>query len=93
MRTPCTVVLDEPIMIAWWEYHEFFTLAGSPFVLQFVMGPAWAMAVAGGALIGSYLLKRGKPAGFLWHLLHILGLFWFRLPGVLPPYAQRYGAW
>ena len=90
-------MLDEPVLVLFWEYQDFQILLIGPFVLQLLLGPL--VALVGGIVFGAvtYCLKRGKPSGALLHLLHSLELFpcgpWGKLPGVLSPVPQRYGAW
>ena len=97
MWTPASTVLDEPIIVLFWEYQDFQIILVTPFLLQIALGPflAFGGTVLAGILI--YLLKRGKPSGALLHLLHSWELFpcgpWGKLPGVLSPHPQRYGAW
>jgi hypothetical protein len=88
---PSCIVIDEPIMVVFWEVQDAQWLMYGPIVAQFLVGPFWAF---GGALVlalVTYFLKRGKPSGALLHLLHHWG-FW-HCPGVYGSYPQRYGAW
>jgi hypothetical protein len=84
-------VLDEPIIVAFWEVQDAQILVLSPFVLQFLIGPAWAFGGMTLLAIATYFLKRGRPSGALLHFLHHWG-FW-SLPGVLGSTPQRYHAW
>lgn len=96
MWTPCTPILDEPVMILYWEFRDFQLIFMSPFLLSWVIGPWLGFGSAFVVAWWMYHIKRGKPAGALWHLLH--SWEWFilpgmTLPGVLPPTPQRYGIW
>lgn len=93
MRTPCTVVLDSPVKILFWEFEEFFLFTGSPFVGLHLIGPGLAFGGAGVLALLSYVIKRGKPQGALFHLLHRELAPLISLPGILPPQPQRYGSW
>lgn len=93
MKTPCTTVLDEPVMILLWEYEDFYALGGGFLALQFVLGPPLALLSTGLAALGTYLVKRGKPPGALVHFAHrweLLPLSWVGLQGSTP---QRYSPW
>jgi hypothetical protein len=50
-----------------------------------------AVLAAAGLTAGLYRLRRGKPPGYLLHLLHRWGLL--RLPGVLSRHPTHYKAW
>jgi hypothetical protein len=61
-------------------------------VLMMVFLPSsLAMTVTLGAWGGLALLKRGKPAGWLPHQLHALGLW--SMAGVMPPQRERWSPW
>lgn len=91
MWTPCTPILDEPVMVFLWEFRDFQLILVAPYVLYWPLGPFLAFGGAVAMAVLTYLVKRGQPAGALWHLLHRWEFL--ALPGVLSPYPQRYGAW
>lgn len=91
MWTPCTVVLDEEVMVLVWEYGDLVKILLFPFVAQFVVGMLRALLVAMVLLALAYVLKRHKPPGAIPHLCHRLGLWGLR--GVLSPLPQRYSLW
>lgn len=96
MWTPCSPILDEPVMVLFWEFRDFQIITMAPFGMYWLLGPFWAFGSGIAFAAITYWFKRGKPAGALQHLLHSWE-FWMRpgglLPGVLSPYPQRYSAW
>lgn len=86
-------MFDEPVMLLLWEWDEALLGLGIFGLGQFVLGPLWSTALALVTLGVIYRVKKGKPAGAVWHWLHRIECPCFRLPGVLPPQSQTYGPW
>ena len=89
----CRSVFDKPVMVFVWEWEEALGGLGLFGLGQFVIGPFWSTAVALAVLGFIYKVKKGKPAGAIWHWMHRVRFPFFRLPGVLPSQPQTYGPW
>jgi hypothetical protein len=91
MWTECPVVLDEPVKIFGIEPEDFALVAITPILGSLVFDALGSFACGASLGLGMYFAKRGKPPGFLLHLLHRLELA--RLPGICAPRRQRYSPW
>jgi hypothetical protein len=90
----CPTEADEPITV-WGDIYLIdliVALANFALFVAVLYRPFVGLAVSGVALYGSTQVRKGKPPGYLRHLLHYLEVG-YRIPGFHPPRAKEYSVW
>ena len=90
----CPTEADEPITV-WGDIYLIdliVALANFALFVAMLYRPFVGLALSGVALYGSTQVRKGKPPGYLRHLLHYLEVG-YRIPGFHPPRAKAYPVW
>ena len=90
----CPTEADEPITV-WGDIHLIDLIVAMANFAVFVAAlyrPFLGLAISAAALYGSTQARKGKPPGYLRHLLHYLEVG-YRIPGFHPPRAKDYPVW
>ena len=90
----CPTDPDEPITL-WLGFYLVDVIAA--FVIfalsaAVIHKPFSGIVIAAALLVGAKRVRRGKPPGYLLHLLHWLEVG-YRIPGFHPPRAKDYSVW